>query len=177
MYIWTYCRTLLLTNFPQDRFSSKTGHRPIIIDRCVISWKQIFPICGSEAEDPLPDHLGHPIWHIWIFSGDLWRMLFTKETDLQLWRNWGTASQMQQRLWPQMLQSSWRDVEYRLGVCRAIHTAHIEINWPSSETLWVFILSYVKVNVHNPLFALEIVTYFSMSLAWTPYIYCETILN
>ena len=36
MYIRTYCRTLLLANFPQFRFSRKMGHRTIIIDRCLI---------------------------------------------------------------------------------------------------------------------------------------------
>ena len=68
---------------------------------------------------------------------------------------------------PQMLQNTWREVEYRLDVCRATHGAHIELHWPSSETRWVFISSYVKVYVNNPLFTLEVITYFSISLAWT----------
>ena len=46
---------------------------------------------------------------------------------------------------PQMLQNTWRGVEYRLDVCRATQGAHIELHWPSSETRWVFISSYVKV--------------------------------
>ena len=70
---------------------------------------------------------------------------------------------------PQMLQNTWREVEYRLDVCRATQGAHIELHWPSSETRWVFMSSYVKVYVNNPLFTLEIITNFSILLAWTPF--------
>ena len=70
-------------------------------------------------------------------------------------------------LTPQMLQNTWREVEYRLDVWKATQGAHIELQWPSSETRWVFISSYVKVYVNNPLFTLEIISYFSIPLAWT----------
>ena len=146
MCIWTCGRTLLLINFPQDRFSSKMGHHTIIIDRCMTSWMQIFPICGSEEEDPLPGHPGHPIWPLWIF---LWRfvknVVYQEDRPKTLEELRGRITNAAALVTPQMLQNTWREVEHRLDVCRATHGAHIKLHWPSSETLWGFISSYVKV--------------------------------
>ena len=155
MCIWTYCRTLLLNNFPQDRFSSKMGHRPIIIDRCVTSWMQIFPICGSEEEDPLP---GHRIWPLWIFSwGFVKNVIYQGNWPTTLEELRGRNTNSAALVTPQMLQNTWQSHP------RCTHRVALTIHRNSVS----FISSYVKVYVNNSLFTLEIITYFSIPLAWT----------
>ena len=107
----TCYRTLLLTNFPQDRFSSKMGHCPIIIDRCMTSWMQIFPICGSEEEDPLPSHPGHPIWSLWIFFwGFVKNVVYQWDRPTTLEELRGRITNAEALVTPQMLQNTWREL-------------------------------------------------------------------
>ena len=139
-------QNFFIDQLPPGCFSSKMGHRPINIDSCVTSWMQIFSISGLEEEDPLPGLLGHPIWPLMIFFwGFVKNVVYQGDRPTTLEELRGRITNAAALVTPQMLQNTWREVEHRLDVCRATQGAHIELHWPSSETRWVFISSYVKV--------------------------------
>ena len=142
------------------------GHRPMIIDKCVTSWMQIFPICESDKEDPLPGHPGHPIWHLWIFLGICEERCLPRRQTYNFGGTEGPHHKFSS-LWDftnatEHLAGGWilfRCVQSHPG-CTHLVALTILRNSVS------FISCYVKVYINNTLLTLEIITYFSMVECW-----------
>ena len=139
---------------------------------CVTSWMQIFPICGSEEEDPFAWSARSPdLTPLDFFWGFVKNAVYQGDRSTTLEELRGRITYVAALMTPQMLQNTWREVEYHLDMCWATYGAHIELHWPSSETRRVFISSYVKVYVNNPLFTFEIITFLDPSSVDTLCVY------
>jgi hypothetical protein len=61
-----------------------------------------------------------------VTQKDFYTRLFTSE-EFEIWLIWDNIIEEVELITPHMLINTWQELEYRLDICRATTSAHIEV--------------------------------------------------